>query len=177
MTEKNQGGRVAFSGRKFQVRLIEAPTAAGGTARREVVVHPGSVVILAVADDGRIVMIRNRRVAVGRTLWELPAGTMEPPEPADQCALRELREETGYEAARLERLTGFYTTPGFCSEWMEAFTARDLTYVGPDTQDGEEITVALLAPDRLRDMMFSGEIADAKTIAALGLHLLGGGAS
>lgn len=177
MTEQNQEGPPAFSGRKFDVRMLEVPAAGGGAIRREVVVHPGSVLILAVADDGRIVMIRNRRVAVGETLWELPAGTMEPPEPADRCALRELREETGYEAARLERLTGFYTTPGFCTEWMEAFVARDLTHVGQDTRDGEEITVELINPERLRQMMFSGEIADAKTIAALSLYLLGGDAS
>ena len=177
MDERNQQGRLAFSGRRFDVRIVETPARGGGTTRRDVGVHPGSVVVLAVADDGRIVMIRNRRVAAGRTLWELPAGTMEPPEPADRCALRELREETGYQAARLERLTGFFTTPGFCSEWMEAFVARELTCVGQATEAGEEITVELVDPARLRHMMFSGEIADAKTIAALGLYLLGEGAS
>ena len=177
MTERNQEGRLAFSGRKFDVRIVEVATRGGGTVRRDVVVHPGAVLILAVADDRRIVMIRNRRVGAGRTLWELPAGTMEPPEPADQCALRELREETGYQAARLERLTGFFTSPGFCSEWMEVFCAHDLTHVGQALEDGEDITVELVAPDRLREMMFSGEIADAKTIAALGLYLLGGCAS
>ena len=112
-----------FQGVKFGVERRRVPTRDGGSAIREVVVHPGAVVVLPFLDDGRVVMIRNRRFAVDETLWELCAGTLEPGEDPAVTAARELVEETGYEASSIEALTTFYTSPGICDERMYAFVA------------------------------------------------------
>ena len=172
MTAAAPQGRIVFSGRKIELRLVEIVRPDGQTAQRELVVHPGAVVILAFTGAGEVVLIRNTRFAVGRELWELPAGTLEPPESPTDCAVRELREETGYQAARIEPLGQYYTTPGFCTERMHAFLAGELTHVGQALEAGEQIRVELVPLRRAQEMMLSGEIADAKTIAALGLYLL-----
>jgi ADP-ribose pyrophosphatase len=104
-------------------------------------VHPGAVVVLPLLDADTIVMIRNFRPSVGATLLELPAGTLEADEPAEACAGRELIEETGYRAGRIEPLVDFYTSPGVLSERMFAFVARELSHVGQQLDEGEEIEV------------------------------------
>lgn len=156
-----------FRGVKFAVERRLVPTGDGGTAMREVVLHPGAVVVLPLLDDGRIVMIRNHRFAVGETLWELCAGTLEDGESPEETAGRELVEETGYRAGRLEPLTTFYTTPGICTERMHAFLATDLTEVGQDLEETERIEVEAVTRERALEMVASGEVRDAKTIATL----------
>lgn len=171
-----QNERTVFHGRRIEVKVVEVPTSSGSVAQRDLVVHPGAVVILPVAADGSFVFIRNRRFAVGKELWELPAGTLEPPEEPSACAARELIEETGYEAGKLTPLGEFYSSPGFCNELLHAFVAEDLRHVGQQLEDDEEIRVELLPPERVRQMMRLGEINDAKTLATLGLYFLGEGA-
>jgi len=140
---------------------------------RDVVVHPGAVVILPILDRKRVVMIHNERHAVGETLWELPAGTREPGEPEIETARRELIEETGYEAGAIEPMAQFYTSPGILSEMMHAFVATDLSHVGQRLEHGERIDVEVVEVDRLRRMMREGSIRDGKTLAVLGLYFLG----
>ena len=137
---------------------------------RNVVVHPGAVVILPILADGRIIMIRNFRYTVERELWELPAGTMEPGEEPIETARRELEEETGYRAAALTPLVEFYTTPGICTERMHAFVATDLTRVGQKLQDSEQIKVEVVDLSAASRLLARGELADGKTIAALGTY-------
>lgn len=156
-----------FQGVKFDVERRHVPTHDGGTAVREVVVHPGAVVVLPLLDDGRIVMIRNHRFAVGETLWELCAGTLEPGEEPIVTAARELIEETGYEAGRIEPLTMFYTSPGICDERMFAFVATDLSEVGQQLEATEQIEVELLTRDAAKALARSGQIRDGKTLATL----------
>jgi ADP-ribose pyrophosphatase len=156
-----------FQGVKFDVERRHVPTHDGGTAVREVVVHPGAVVVLPLLDDGRVVMIRNHRFAVGETLWELCAGTLEPGEEPIVTAARELIEETGYEAGRIEPLTVFYTSPGICDERMCAFVATDLSEVGQRLEATEQIEVARLARPEVMALAASGEIRDGKTLATL----------
>ena len=163
MTESER----VFSGVKFDVERRSVPTGDGETVMREVVVHPGAVVVLPLLDDGRIVMIRNHRFAVGETLWELCAGTLEEGESPAQTAARELTEETGYRAERIEPLTTFYTTPGICTERMYAFLATGLTEVGQDLEEGERIEVELVTRERAMEMVASGEVRDGKTLAAM----------
>lgn len=115
----------------------------------------------------RIVMIRNRRPAVGATLWELPAGTMEPPEAPSSCAARELVEETGYEAATIEPLGRFYSTPGMTDEVMWSFVATGLRQVGQRLEADEEMTVEAVSPRLVLEMIDRGEIMDGKTIASV----------
>lgn len=144
----------------------------GGEATREVVVHPGAVVILPILDDGRVVMIRNFRYTVERELLELPAGTREPGEEAVQTAHRELEEETGYRAKRMEPLVAFFPSPGILTERMEVFVARDLLATRQNPEASERITVAALELAEARRLLVRGALEDGKTIAALGMFLL-----
>ena len=158
-----------FEGVKFAVEKVKLRDEGGGQVDRELVVHPGAVVILGVLDDGRVVMIRNERFAVGKALWELPAGTLEAGEHPADCAARELAEETGYEASSVEPLCAFYSTPGICTEYMRAFVARGLRHVGQNLEAGEKIEAEPVEMDRLLAMIRGGEVEDGKTIAAV-LH-------
>jgi ADP-ribose pyrophosphatase len=140
---------------------------------RDVVVHPGAVVILPILSNGRIVMIRNYRYTVERELWELPAGTLEPDEEPIDTARRELEEETGYRADRVEPLMQFYSSPGFCTEWMHAFVATGLTEVGQKLQGTERIVPEPIDGGEVRARLLRGEFVDGKTVAVLGRYFLG----
>lgn len=158
-----------WRGRKCDVRVVEVEIGAGGPRRELLVVHPGSVVLVPVLDDGRVVLIRSRRYAVGEVVLELPAGTVEPPEAPLDCARRELLEETGYRAGSLERLGGVWQGPSFSTEWMEIYVARGLVHEGQRLDVGEEIAVEAMDRAALRAAMRSGELRDAKSLAALQL--------
>jgi ADP-ribose pyrophosphatase len=118
-------------------------------------------------DGGRLVMVRNHRIAVDAELWELPAGTLEPPEDPEQAARRELEEETGYRPGRVRRLGEFYTSPGFCDELMRVFVAEDLQFIGQRLEGGERIEAEILAEAQALAMIDDGRIRDGKTIAGL----------
>lgn len=137
---------------------------------REVVVHPGAVVVLPILNEDRIVMIRNHRFAVDQELWELPAGTKETGEEPIETARRELEEETGFRAARVVPLIEFYTSPGICTELMHAFVATDLSPVGQRLEPGERIVVETLSTAEARRRFTAGEFRDGKTIAVLGTY-------
>ena len=139
---------------------------------RDVIVHPGAVVILPFLADDRIVMVRQYRHSVEQELLELPAGTIEPDEPPIETARRELIEETGYEAGSIQPLAEFFTSPGILTERMHAFVARDLTHVGQALEHGEQIVVEPMGLDAARRKLLAGELRDAKTMAVLGLYLL-----
>lgn len=159
--------RLIHKGRKFDFEMVNVRLPSGRTVEREVVGHPGAVVIVPLLDDNRIALIRNYRIALDATLFECPAGTLEPPEPPESCASRELIEETGFRAATIIPLGWFYTTPGLTDEKMFAFVAKDLTPVGQDLQDDECITVSPVPVDEAFAMIDRGEIADAKSILSL----------
>ncbi len=133
---------------------------------KDVVRHPGAVTVIAVLDDGRLVLVRNNRFAVGARLLEFCAGKLEPGEDPADAARRELEEETGHAAARVEALGVFYTSPGFTDERMHVFLATDLTPVPPRPEPGEDLEVEILEPDRLEDLISRGEVVDGKTLGA-----------
>jgi ADP-ribose pyrophosphatase len=139
----------------------------GRTIDKTYIQHPGGVVLLPFLDDKNIVMIRNYRLTLDKWLWELPAGTLEPPESPMTCAERELREETGYEAECVEPLIEFYTAPGFCNELLRVFTAKGLRFVGQHLMPDEYMAVEKVALADVFSRVARGEINDAKTIAAL----------
>jgi len=157
---------------RFDVERREYDSDDGKPIVRDVVVHPGAVVILPILDGDRVVMIRNERQAVEETLWELPAGTREPGEPEIETARRELIEETGYRAGTVEPMAQFFTSPGVMSERMYVFVAKELTHVGQQLEHGERIDVEILEIEQVRRMMLDGTIRDGKTLATLGLYLL-----
>ena len=147
--------------------------------KREVVVHPGSVVVLPWLTGGQvptrndtILLIRNLRQSVGKSLIELPAGTLERDEAPINGAGRELQEETGYLAQRLQPIGSFYASPGVMTEKLFAFTAFDLSKTAVDRDDGEEIEVEPTRYLDALDMIKRGEIEDAKTIATLLMYAL-----
>lgn len=170
LTEVLRQSQRVFQGSRFNVQAVEFPGKEGRTLRREFVAHPGAVAILPILDEQTIVMIRNERFAVGKELWELPAGTLEPNEPPEQTAHRELIEETGYRAKNMRFLTQFFTSPGICNEVMHAYVATDLEQVGQQLEETEKIVVEIVAWDRVLDMIKNGKICDGKTIATLLLY-------
>lgn len=163
----NAPPRTAWRGSRITIDLVPVVAADGSTVLREIVRHPGGAVILPRLDDGRIVLIRNHRVAVGETLWELPAGTRGPGEDLLDVARRELEEETGYRAERLAPFGSFFTTPGFTDERIDAFLADGLSAGPQHLDDGESIEVAPRSLDEVLAMIDDGRIRDAKTIVVV----------
>ena len=159
----HRGSRVTLR----RTTLPRTGPAGGPPEPRDIVEAPDAVVVLPRLDDHRVVLIRNRRYAVHDTLWELPAGTLEPGEDPAAAAPRELREETGYAAERIEPLTSFYPAPGFCTERLHAFRATGLTEIGQDLDSTEQIEPVVVPWPETLAMVRDGRIADAKTIATL----------
>ena len=153
--------------RIFEVRRHHHTTADGHQVTRDIVHHPGSVVLLPVLDDGSVCLLRNFRLAAGGELLELPAGTLEAGEEPADCAARELIEETGFRAGRIELLASFCVSPGILSERMHLFLATDLTPGDNAPEPGEELEPIVVAWDEAMEMLDRGEIQDAKTLVGL----------
>ena len=133
----------------------------------DVVSHPGAAVILPIMDDGRILLIKQWRRAVAQILIEAPAGTLEMGEPAIECAMRELREETSYSANTIEPMGKIYSAPGFSSETLFLFVAKGLFHAPLPLDEHEAIDPFPLFIDQALKMVESGEICDAKTVVLL----------
>ena len=160
-----------FQGRVIDMHVDEVEFEPGRISRREVVTHPGAVVIIPVDEQGRILWITQYRYAAGKTLLELPAGTLEPDETPLATAQREIVEEVGFAAAAWRELGGFYSAPGFCSEYLYAYLATDLQEDYAAADEDEDITVIPLTLDETYARLDAGEIIDAKSIATLMLYL------
>jgi ADP-ribose pyrophosphatase len=158
---------IVYRGRKIQVAVDTLTAADGRTITRDVVVHPGAVAILPLLDDEHVVLLRNERFIVGETLWELPAGTLEPGEPPDQAAPRELAEETGYSAVRWRHLLTFYPSPGILSERTHLYLARDLTPGPMSLEPGEHLTPQTITWRDALAWALDGTIRDAKTLVGI----------
>lgn len=160
--------QVIYDGKKVRLELHHLlDEESGRRTRREVCVHPGAVVVLPILADGRVLLIRNRRYTVDQILIELPAGTLEKGEDPMNCAGRELLEETGYLAGRLQTLLPFYSSPGILTEKLYAFAAYDLEKREQALEEGEEIELLPTRFDDVIGMIRTGEIQDGKTIATL----------
>ena len=158
---------ILFEGRRFCVERLSQTMPDGSHHVREVVRHPGAVVVLPLLDDGRICFVRNYRVAVAEVLIELPAGTLEPGEDPAACALRELAEETGYRAGRLDHLITFCMSPGILDEQMHLYVAQSLR-PGPMALDaGEDIQPLCCTWGEALRMARHGEIHDGKSLVGL----------
>ena len=159
--------QIVHTGRRIRV-AVDTTTAPDGTLiTRDMIFHPGAVVILPVLDAENVVLLRNHRFVIGETLWECPAGTVEPNEPLLDCAKRELAEETGYTADRWTSLGYLFASPGVMDEKLHLFIAEGLTegVMRPEADEQlHPVTVPLA--DAVR-MCLSGEIKDAKTITSL----------
>jgi ADP-ribose pyrophosphatase len=156
-----------YRGKIFDVALERVTLPNGAIKEREVVRHPGAAAMVPLLDDGEVVLIRQYRHAVGRFLWEIPAGTLERGESPMECARRELVEETGYEAANLEKLTEILPAPGYTDERIHIFLATGLMPAEQKLDDDEVLDLQPTAFDTALGMITEGEIQDAKTIIGL----------
>ncbi|MBI2441830.1 MAG: NUDIX hydrolase [Lentisphaerae bacterium] len=179
MNEKTIRSQRVFDGKLLQLAVLEVELADGRRARREIVRHRGAIAVWALAPDGRFVFVRQFRKAIERELLEVVAGTRDADETAEECARREIQEETGYAVKALAPLGAIFTAPGFCSEQIDIFYAElapggparhslgDGGVIKPDPD--EQLEVVLLDETEWKTMMARGAIQDAKTWAAWGL--------
>ncbi|MBI3964755.1 MAG: NUDIX hydrolase [Chloroflexi bacterium] len=161
------GSELVHTGRTIRLRIDSVRLSNGLEITRDVVEHPGAVAVVPLTENGDVLLVRQYRHAVGRVLLEIPAGTRRRGEDPLLCAGREIREETGHRAGRIERLTGFYTAPGFCEEYLEVYLARDLAPDPLAMDEDEEIEVERVPFATALQLIGSGEICDAKSIIGL----------
>ena len=170
-TAKILSSEMIYQGRVFGLRRDEVEEPSGLRTTREVITHPGSVVVLPVLPDGRIVMVRQYRHATRQYLWELVAGRKEPEETPKQGAARELLEETGYRAKRFKVFLDVFPTPGFLEERMYILLAEGLTAGEAQPEADEKIEVRAFKLKELKQMIKSGRLQDAKSIAGILYYL------
>jgi len=162
---------VIYQGPIFGVRRDEVLEPGGLRTKREVITHPGSVVVLPVLPDGRVVLIRQYRHATRQFLWELVAGRMDPGETRKEAAARELLEETGYRANRLRIFLDMFPTPGFLEERMYVLLAEGLTEGEAQPEEDEKIVSRAFSVRQLKQMLLKGKLRDAKSIAGILYYL------
>lgn len=159
--------RILFRGRRFRIEEVQQTLDDGSKHPREVVRHPGAVVILPILHDQRVCLIHSFRAAVNAWIWELPAGTLEPGIPPDEQAARELREETGLRLGQLAHLHTFTMSPGILDERMHLYLASHLEQGEPEREVGEQIVNRFCTWSEIDTMLRNGEIVDAKTLVGL----------
>ncbi len=159
--------QMVYEGRVVSLRVDTITKPDGHSYKREVIVHSGAVVVVPIDSEGKIILVRQWRRAAARILTELPAGTLEPPEEPIACADRELQEEIGYKANKITPLGGFFSAPGFCTEYLYLFLAEDLSESQLEPDDNEAIDVLRVTLDEALEMIGSGEICDAKSVAGI----------
>jgi ADP-ribose pyrophosphatase len=155
-----------FQGRAFKIRRDWLKTPDGRETKFDIVEHGGSVIIVPIDEEGNLLFVRQYRHAAGMDLLELPAGTRDGDEPHEECAAREIREETGMEAGKLERVGEFYLAPGYSTEFMVVFIATQLKPNPLEADDDEFLEVEKIPVKEALEMAERGGMPDAKTLAA-----------
>ena len=156
-----------LQGRAFKIRRDYLKTPDGRDTKFEIIEHGGSVIIIPVDADGNIHFVRQYRHAAGIDLLELPAGTRDGNEPFEDCAAREIREETGMEAGKLQKVGEFYLAPGYSTEFMVVYLATDLKHNPLEADDDEFLEVEKISIEKAFELAEHGEMPDAKSLAAL----------
>jgi ADP-ribose pyrophosphatase len=167
MDFKEIGSTPIYRGRVFDVRQDQVRLPSGNVVHLDIVVHPGAVVLVPVDAEGYLWFVRQYRHAVGKELLELPAGTLEAGEDIEACARREIREEIGMSAGKLQKIGEFYPAPGYSTECLYIFLASDLHPAPLPGDEDEFIQVERLPLDQAFTLAEGGSIPDAKTLAAL----------
>jgi ADP-ribose pyrophosphatase len=168
---KTISSKIVFKGKVFSVRRDEIVEPTGVTATRDMIAHPGSVVVMPVQDDGKIVLIRQYRYAARQYLWELVAGRIDAGENAKQAAKRELIEETGLRAKKIRVFLEFWPSPGFLEEKMFVLLAEGITQGEAEPEEDEKIDAKAFTRAEIEQMLRSGALHDGKTISSLLYYL------
>lgn len=172
MFEEQLSSSQVYSGRILNVRVDRVVKPDGSETSREIVVHSDCVAVVAMDDEGRIILERQFRYPVQEELFEIPAGTIEPGETPLEAARREMQEETGYRPKELVPLGGFYSAPGYSTEYLYLFAASGLVSDPIQAEDSDEIELVRCSLSEVREMIKSGEVRDAKSVAGLLLFLM-----
>jgi ADP-ribose pyrophosphatase len=167
LSEETISTRRVYEGRVVSLRLDQVRLPDGRITDREIVEHGGAVGVVALDDDGNILLVRQFRSAVGMQLLEIPAGTLRAGEDPRACAFRELSEETGYSAQQMEPLYAFYSSPGFSNERIWLFLATGLNPGTQNMESDEAIEVVKEPLGRALEMVAAGQICDGKSILGL----------
>lgn len=167
LEEKIVDRQPIYSGRVVKLDLVNVMLPDGQASQREIITHPGAVAIVALDEAQNVLMVRQFRLAAGRVMLEIPAGTLEPNEAPLICAERELQEETGYKPHKLEPIGGIFVAPGYTTEYIHLFRASQLTASRLDMDSDEFIEVVKMPFSKALDMVDKGEIQDAKSIVGL----------
>ncbi len=167
LTEDILGSEEIFKGKIFDLVIKKVRLPNGATAKREMIEHNGAVGMVPITDDGKLLLVRQYRLAVGRELLEIPAGRLKPGEEPRNCAERELQEEIGYIAGRLEHMITVCVAPGYSSELIHIYLARELTPSRLNPDEDEFIAVEKISVSEALSKVDAGEIADSKTLIAL----------
>ncbi len=167
LTEKKIEEVFRYNGVVTDVRVDSVLLPNGQTSQREIAEHPGGVTILPLDDNGDVYCVRQYRYAFSRDLLEIPAGKLEPGEEPYPAAIRELGEETGITAGRIDALGAFMTSPGFCTEVLHIYLARELRFGAAHPDEDELLNVEKYSLQTLVDMVMRGEICDAKSAIAI----------
>ncbi|MFN3283668.1 MAG: NUDIX domain-containing protein [Pseudothermotoga sp.] len=167
MAEKLLESQQIFKGKILTVKIDQVLLQNGHKSTREVVFHPGAVAVLPILANGDLILVKQFRYPVGVELLEVPAGKLDENESPKECALRELEEETGYKAQRIEYIGYIFTTPGFSNEKIYLYVAKDLIKTVQNLDQDELLKVEILRPQEVLTKCLNGEIIDAKTLSLL----------
>lgn len=171
MVERTVTSRFVYTGQIIKLRIDTVETTRGRRATREIVEHADCIAVVPVDEQGSILLVKQYRYAVGKELLEIPAGGIDPGEDAISAVRREMSEETGFSPKTVNKLGGFYSSPGFCTEYMHIFLATDLMPNRLEAEDTEAITVVRVKPKDIEGLIASGAICDSKSVAGLCIYL------
>jgi ADP-ribose diphosphatase len=171
MNFKIKNSEIKFHGKVFDLRVDNIIYNSGNEGIREVAVHPGGAVVVAVKENGKIIFVKQYRYPLDKALIELPAGKLEKNEDPIHCAIRELEEETGYSSGKIEKLGSIFTTPGFCTEELHIFLSMDLKPGNHNREEGEfGMQIFELSLDEIEEKIKTAEIKDSKTICGIYMY-------
>ncbi|MBA7498690.1 Methanol dehydrogenase activator [subsurface metagenome] len=169
--EKTLSSQLIYEGRAVKLRVDTVEMPSGRQTKREIVEHSDCVAIIAIDDNDNVLLVNQFRKSVEKELLEIPAGGIEPGEDPVTTVRRELSEETGYLPRKVERLGGFYSTPGYCTEYLYLYLATDLIPSQLYAEDTENIRLVRVPVSQISHLISSGSICDAKSIAGLLIFL------
>jgi ADP-ribose pyrophosphatase len=169
--EKTIASQQIYRGHAVNIRVDTVEKAGGRKTKRDVVEHSDCIAVVALDEQNNILLVRQFRYPVGRFLLEIPAGGIDPGEEPIDSVRRELQEEIGYLPRKIDKLGGFYTVPGYGTEYLHCFVATDLVPGRLTAEDTDDIELVRVSQDEIPQLIASGEICDAKSIAALLIFL------